>query len=131
MIVPQSVEMTELRLGSCRVYEVEDHHHVLLPWAKERARLGVPLHILTLDHHTDTLPAFTHYNESVRIYNEGNYKYTAPLVSGLKPLEKGDHAPVDMGTFWKDKFKMLPDDFVCEIRKDPKFAECFEYVFIR
>jgi len=70
--------------------------------------------------------AFTHYNESVRIYNKGNYKYTAPLVSGLKPLEKGDHAPVDMGTFWKDKFKMLPDDFVCEIRKDPKFAECFE-----
>lgn len=64
MIVPQSVEMTELRLGSCRVYEVEDHHHVLLPWAKERARLGVPLHILTLDHHTDTLPAFTHYNEN-------------------------------------------------------------------
>ena len=70
--------------------------------------------------------AFAHYKESVGAYNEGDYNYTSPLVSGLKPLEKGDLAPVDMGTFWKDKFKMLPEYFVCEVRKDPKYAEYFE-----
>ena len=70
--------------------------------------------------------AFFHYKESARIYNEGNYNYTAPLVSGLNPLEKGKYAPVDMKTFWKEKFKTLPEKFVCEIRKDPKYLECFE-----
>ena len=46
------------------VYLVEDHHHALLPWAYERDRLGIAPHVLTLDHHTDTLPAFTHYDET-------------------------------------------------------------------
>ncbi len=69
--------------------------------------------------------AFSHYKESVRIYSEGNYNYTAPLFSDLRPLEKWKFAPVDMGTFWKEKFKMLPENFVCEIKKDPKYLECF------
>ncbi len=51
-------------IGGRRVYEVEDHHHVLIPWQTETRRLGRKVHILTLDHHTDTLPAFTHYNET-------------------------------------------------------------------
>ena len=46
------------------VYLVEDHHHALHPWAHERDRLGIAPHVLTLDHHTDTLPAFTHYDET-------------------------------------------------------------------
>lgn len=51
-------------VGGKRVYEVEDHHHVLIPWAEERKRLGQPFHVLTLDHHTDTLPVYTHYHET-------------------------------------------------------------------
>ncbi|MEI3003883.1 MAG: hypothetical protein V8T87_04585 [Victivallales bacterium] len=39
-----------------KVYIVEEHHHVLLPWASEREQLGIAPHVLTLDHHTDTLP---------------------------------------------------------------------------
>ena len=70
--------------------------------------------------------AFSHYKESVRIYNEGNYRYTAPLVAGLNPLEKGEFAPVDMGTFWKDKLKMFSDNFVNEIKNNPTYSECFE-----
>ena len=70
--------------------------------------------------------AFSHYKESARIYNEDNYNYTAPLVSGLNPLEKGEFAPVGTSNFWKEKFKMFPEDFICEIRKDPKYLECFE-----
>lgn len=69
--------------------------------------------------------AFAHYKESVRIYNEGNDHYTAPLVSGLMPVAKGELAPIDMGSFWIDKFKMLPDDLVRAIKDDPKYAECF------
>ncbi len=57
-------EVLEQIIGGKRIYEVEDHHHVLIPWQKETAFAGTKVHILTLDHHTDTLPAFTHYNET-------------------------------------------------------------------
>ena len=77
-------------------------------------------------HYFDT--AFDHYKESVRIQNEGNYNYSAPLVSGLKTIEKSALVPsyVDMANFLKDKFIMFPQNFVDELRKNPKYAECFE-----
>lgn len=40
------------------VYIVEEHHHVLLPWSLERLKLKTAPAVLTLDHHTDVLPAF-------------------------------------------------------------------------
>ena len=70
--------------------------------------------------------AFDHYKESFRIYNEGDYSYTAPLLSGLEPLKRGELAPVDMDpNFWKNQFRMFPKSFVDELRKNPKYAECF------
>lgn len=50
-------------IGGKLVYLVEDHHHALFPWREICRNLGTPPHVLTLDHHTDTLPAFTHWNE--------------------------------------------------------------------
>ena len=77
-------------------------------------------------HYFDT--AFDHYKESIRIQNEGNYNYSAPLVSGLKTIKKSALVPsyVDMANFLKDKFIMFPQNFVDELRKNPKYAECFE-----
>ncbi|MDX8123096.1 UPF0489 family protein [Janthinobacterium sp. GMG2] len=43
------------------VYVVEDHHHVLLPWALQRRKLEFAPNLITLDHHTDTLEAFMRY----------------------------------------------------------------------
>ena len=76
-------------------------------------------------HYFDT--AFDHYKESIRIQNEGNYNYSAPLVSGLKTIEKSALVPsyVDMANFLKDRFIMFPQNFVEELRKNPKYAECF------
>ena len=75
-------------------------------------------------HYFDT--AFDHYKESFRVYNEGDYSYTAPLLSGLEPLKKGELAPVDMDpNFWKNQFRMFPKSLVDELRKNPKYAECF------
>lgn len=37
---------------------VEQHHHVLLPWTRLVRRTGRRYHAVTLDHHTDVLPAF-------------------------------------------------------------------------
>ena len=69
--------------------------------------------------------AFNHYKESIRIYNEGDYNYSAPLVSSLKHIEKGDFTPADMD-FWKKEFKKYPQNIIDELRKNPQYAECFE-----
>lgn len=59
----------KLHVGKKRVRIVEDHHHALLPWAWERNDAGRALRLLTLDHHTDTLQAFTHYAQSHGLEN--------------------------------------------------------------
>ena len=70
--------------------------------------------------------AFDHYMESIRIYNEGNYSYSAPLVASLKPLEKGELAPASRGDFWQKSLRNYPQNILAELRKNPKYAECFE-----
>ena len=70
--------------------------------------------------------AFDHYMESIRIYNEGNYSYSAPLVASLKPLEKGELAPASRGDFWQKRLRNYPQNMLDELRKNPKYAECFE-----
>ena len=37
---------------------VSEHHHVLLPWCRFARKTGLRCHAVTLDHHTDVLPAF-------------------------------------------------------------------------
>ena len=37
---------------------VEQHHQVLIPWTRLARRTGRRYHAVTLDHHTDVLPAF-------------------------------------------------------------------------
>ncbi|MBQ2999360.1 MAG: helix-turn-helix transcriptional regulator [Clostridia bacterium] len=69
--------------------------------------------------------AFDHMKESVRIYREGNDHYSAPLVSALPPVTKCELAFVK-GDFWKNELRTYPKNLVDEIRKNPKYAECFE-----
>ena len=69
--------------------------------------------------------AFDHYMESIRIYNEGNYCYSAPLVATLKPVEKGELAPTSRGDFWQKHLRNYPQNILAELRKNPKYAECF------
>ena len=44
------------------VYIVEHHHHVLLPWSLIRNQQQSAPNLITLDHHTDTCPAFRNYS---------------------------------------------------------------------
>ncbi|MBQ8431970.1 MAG: helix-turn-helix transcriptional regulator [Clostridia bacterium] len=69
--------------------------------------------------------AFEHYKESTRIYNEGNYSYSAPLVSNLKPIEQGAFAPADLGDFWKTELKNYPKEILDVLQKNPKYSVCF------
>ena len=68
---------------------------------------------------------FDHCKEYERIYNEGEYQYSAPLIAALPKIAKGDLAPFG-DDFWKKQFISFRQNIVDEIRKNPKYAECFE-----
>lgn len=82
---------------------------------------GTPEKIL---HYFDK--AFDHYTESIRVYDAESYSYSAPLLSSLKPLEKGSFVPTAIGDFWKMELKKYPANILDELRKNPKYAECFK-----
>ena len=68
---------------------------------------------------------FEHLKEYVRIYNDGEYDYSAPLVANLPKISKGDISPIGED-FWQKELRTYPKNLVDEIRKNPKYAECFE-----
>jgi len=68
---------------------------------------------------------FNHWKEYVRIYNDGEYEYSAPLVANLPKIFKGDISPIGED-FWQKELRTYPKKLVDEIRKNPKYAECFE-----
>lgn len=67
---------------------------------------------------------FEHCKEYERIYNGGEYRYSAPLVSNLKSLNKGNLDPIGED-FWEKELKNYPQNIRKELHKNPKYAECF------
>ncbi|MBQ7335174.1 MAG: helix-turn-helix transcriptional regulator [Clostridia bacterium] len=67
---------------------------------------------------------FDHCKEYMRIYNEGEYEYSAPLVVALPKINKGDLIPFG-DDVWEKEFRFYQQNIVEEIRKNPKYAECF------
>jgi len=70
--------------------------------------------------------AFDQYKESIRVYQEEEYRYSAPLVSDLKPIAKGAFTPTDMRDFWKTELRSYPSNILDALQKNPKYTECFE-----
>lgn len=68
---------------------------------------------------------FDHWKEYRRICNEGNYQYSAPLVSALPPVCKGELTPFG-DDFWQKELLSYRPNIIDEIRKNPKYTECFE-----
>ena len=68
---------------------------------------------------------FDHCKEYERIYNEGEYQYSAPLISALPKINKGDLEPIG-DDFWEKELRTFHKNVVVEIRKNPKYSECFE-----
>ncbi|MBQ3598589.1 MAG: helix-turn-helix transcriptional regulator [Clostridia bacterium] len=68
---------------------------------------------------------FEHYRKYEQISEECEYSYSAPLVSYLKPVEKDTLRPLGEN-FWQKEVKHMPEDFKNELRKNKKYAICFE-----
>ena len=67
---------------------------------------------------------FDHCKEYMRIYNEGEFQYSAPLISALPKINKGYLEPIG-DDFWEKELRTFQKNVVSEIRKNPKYAECF------
>lgn len=79
--------LRELSFRGTPLALVEQHHHVLLPWARHVRRTGQSCHAVTLDHHTDVLPAFS------RSGTKGNFDFSSDeaVCSALSLLRHDEH----------------------------------------
>lgn len=68
---------------------------------------------------------FDNYKEYTRICNEGEYQYSAPLMSALPKINKGNLVPFG-DDVWEKELRFYQQNIVEEIRKNPKYIECFE-----
>lgn len=69
--------------------------------------------------------AFHHCKQYMCINEEDEYEYTAPLVAKLPHLE-GKGMPPMGDEFWQRQINIMPERAQEELRKIPKYAECFE-----
>ena len=70
--------------------------------------------------------AFDHFKAYESLCDEGEYTYTAPLVLPMKPVTKKDVIQLDK-KIWKSELQTWPDHILSELRKNPKYAECFAW----
>ncbi|MBR2622494.1 MAG: helix-turn-helix transcriptional regulator [Clostridia bacterium] len=61
------------------------------------------------------------YNESLEAEE---YHYSAPLISKVDATILGPKTPIRI-IFWKDRMQFFPESMITELRKNPKYAECF------
>lgn len=67
---------------------------------------------------------FDHYQKYKRICNE--YEYSAPLISALQKIDLGGLAQF-ADDFWEKRFRTtFSKNIIDELRKNPKYDECFE-----
>lgn len=69
--------------------------------------------------------AFDHFKEYESITTEEEYAYSAPLVTHLKPIKNGTLRTLGEN-FWQKEVYPFPEDFKKELRKNKKYAICFE-----
>lgn len=70
--------------------------------------------------------AFDHFKAYKSLCDEGEYTYTAPFVSAMKPVTKKDVIQLDE-KIWENELRRWPENILSELRKNPKYAECFAW----
>ncbi|MBR7142686.1 MAG: helix-turn-helix transcriptional regulator [Clostridia bacterium] len=68
---------------------------------------------------------FDHCKQYEGIRDEGEYRYSAPLVAALPKINKEELPPLG-DDFWKNKLRTFRKDVVEKIRQNPKYAQCFQ-----
>lgn len=66
---------------------------------------------------------FDHHKAYCEIPREGEYIYTAPLVS--KVTFPAKNFPITPDSYWQTTMNIIPDELKKRLEADPYFAECF------
>jgi len=67
---------------------------------------------------------FEHHKEYCRISETGEYHYSAPLVEKVT-LQAGQFQEIPEN-FWKIQMPQFAEEFCEELKKNPKYSECFK-----
>ena len=67
---------------------------------------------------------FDHHKAYCEIPREGEYRYTAPLVS--KVTFPAKNFPITPDSYWKKTMNIIPDELKKRLEADPYFVECFD-----
>ncbi len=81
------LKIEEFSVCGKTVHVVEEHHHVIVPWARFRRSTAHPFTVITLDHHTDILPAGGYNHAVCRL----DYANDEALFSDLAALRHDEH----------------------------------------
>lgn len=79
--------VTEKTIGGKKIYIVENHHEVIIPWAEYASNTNTSPILLTFDHHIDTRTAFIRYSKNL---NEENWKETRNTLISDVDINKPD-----------------------------------------
>jgi len=91
-------------INSKDVFIVRDHHYALLPWSKIRLKHEKPLVLISLDHHTDTRPAYLNHifhtfgeekvtSDMIRMQlaSELDYSSEPSVITAIQKLRHDEH----------------------------------------
>lgn len=126
-----------------RIYIVEKHHHVLLPWAKiKRENREDKLLLISFDHHTDTHEPFLAYceNDEEKMHQLVaciNYEDDVSIDNAIKNLRNDEHikAAIESGILYKafiishsNEFDDIPESIEEEERMQKMKSNDAEYL---
>lgn len=119
-----------------QLYICENHHHVLLPWARIK-RVNKELNLLTFDHHTDTHDAFLDYlyyhkEESLEnLISKLDYKNDLSILNAIKKLKNDEHIDTAIKCNIFNKAFVISYDGSFDKPSSNEFNEIFSNVYTK
>ncbi len=94
-------KVTEKVIGGKKIYIVENHHEVIIPWSEYASNNETAPVLLTFDHHMDTRSAFYRYSRKIadlewrsvrdQLIADVNINESSTIISSLERLRNNEH----------------------------------------
>ena len=99
--------VTEKVVGEKKIYIVENHHEVIIPWSEYASNNAAPV-LLTFDHHMDTRSAFYMYSRKIadldwrtvrdQLIADVDINESSTILSSLEKLRNNEHIDFSLQT---------------------------------
>lgn len=104
--------------GRCGLYHYEMGQMYQVLADQEVGRGDLPNFLAFFD------KAFDHFDAYVHLCDDGDFAYTAPLVSAMEP-ETENKQIVISDKVWEEYLHHWPENILSELRQNPKYASLF------